>query len=186
MIVVRVDKDDRHDISSKAVVTPKLHHVSHAVFLPFPAIDDVWSHPVKAWKPGKALALSSPKRVAMVCTEKYFKHFPVPNDTQSSSKDSLLYVPIARTNTSVSMVLIMTLCKPWRPACSTRRSIMVSASLCEHGASLCMLASVRTLRTSTPFCRDYLFAFIDCSFSRHQLWHTLLDSGTVQLCSHHL
>ena len=42
MIVVRVVEDGRHVISSNAVVTPsKLSHVSHAVFLPFPAKDDV-------------------------------------------------------------------------------------------------------------------------------------------------
>ena len=58
-----------------AAVTPSSDfHVSHAVFLPRPPKHDTVSHPVKAWKKGKAWHLFGPSVLAISCAAKNLKN----------------------------------------------------------------------------------------------------------------
>lgn len=71
-------------VSSKAGVTSLFNsHTRHADFFPIPQNCEVQSHPVKAWKTGRARDLDSPREEQiplMLITEKWR---PMPNATHT-------------------------------------------------------------------------------------------------------
>ena len=113
-------------------------HVVHADFFPLPANDDVVSHPVKAWKNGRSLDISSPKLAKILWASKYRKFFPVPNATHNSIAGSCCWScwtpAVARTSTSLPTVRIMILRWLWLTASSACKNILVSVSSWVQGA----------------------------------------------------
>ena len=76
-----------------AVTSSNAPHISHAVFLPKWAKDNVWSQPVKAWNARRAFDFASPILRDMSCANKYFRSLPTPNSIQSS--DTYIYLKIS-------------------------------------------------------------------------------------------
>ena len=108
-------------------------HVSNAVFLPRPPKHDTVSHPVKAWKKGKALCL--PSALAFSCPANNLKFLPVARATHNSSMLRRWADATERTTTSVPTVRTDNLIYPCFTAYSTWSGMRVSAYSCVHGAS---------------------------------------------------
>ena len=64
----------------------KEFHVFQAARFPFPPKNETVSQPVREWKNGKAVDLSSPNDLAISCAGIYLKDFPVPKAIYNSSK----------------------------------------------------------------------------------------------------
>ena len=91
--------------SRNAVVTSGyLSHLSHAVTLPRPANEDVWSHPVRAWNTGSPLALSCPRIVTSSGIGMYCHDLPIPHDIHISLMARSLKMAVDNTTTLVSTV----------------------------------------------------------------------------------
>ena len=87
-------------------------HVFQAFVFPLPEKNDTQTHPVNAWKAGKALEHCGPSSTAIVWAARYLKCFPTPKAIHSSSTAVDWTQETASTTTSVSVVLIMILFKP--------------------------------------------------------------------------
>ena len=113
-------------------------HIVQADFFPFPKNAEVVSHPVNAWKVGRAAAFEVPSCSTMTCIGIYRKRLWVPKATQSSSSwcSNATKAETARTTTSLSVVLTMTFWWPDEVAAATCRKIRESASSWLQGASV--------------------------------------------------
>ena len=95
--------------SLNAVVTSGyLSHLSHAVTLPLPANEDVWSHPVRAWNTGSPLALPGPRIATSSGIGMYHHDLSIPHDIHISSMARSLKMAVDNTTTLVSTVRNMT------------------------------------------------------------------------------
>ena len=111
-----------------AVISLKFFQVLHALFFPFPVKNEMWSHPVNAWKNGRPLHLAAPIASEMEWIDSRCWFLPVPNDIRSSDKFNEENIPRAMTTTSVSMVRIMTFPIPLWLAFAAFSRIRVSSS----------------------------------------------------------
>ena len=118
-------------------------HTSHVVFFPHPPKNDTVSHPVMVWNIGNADDLSWPNDVAMVCAGRLCRCFPVPQAIHSSSTRIVLTTEMAKTITSVSLLLIFIRLWPDKLASNAWTIKRVAASSwmqgCRTGSSILLV-----------------------------------------------
>ena len=103
-------------------------HTWKAVFFPFPAMYETVSHPMTAWKKGRAAHYCWVREAVILWMGRYLKWLPTPKAIHNSCNSSCFAYAIASTTTSVSTVLIETFLRPLTDACFTWMKILVSAS----------------------------------------------------------
>ena len=102
--------------------TGKSFQLSHAVFFPLPANEDIVSQSVKAWKTGRVRHCVGFVVGTISWTAMYRKLDPTRKRTHSSSRAILLNEATVSTTTSVSTIRMVTFLHPFCKASATYRS----------------------------------------------------------------